>query len=400
MSDNSQPAMDHIHNLAASIGGRGSCTPQERQAAEYAVACMRGGGVQSVRLETFRSSSSTYQPIALAFTVALLGTLAAWLFGNWGLAAAAALNALGAWGMFAESDFTPNWTRWLAARSTSQNAVGVLSPSRFVKRCAVLCSHLDTHRTPVFYSNQIWYRLFGKLVSVAFASMPLNAVVYALAALTGWGGLRWVGAFFACLQLIALALCLHADHTPFSPGANDNASGAGAVLALAKRLRDDPLQHTEVWLLFTGCEEVGTHGMGAFLDAHSAELGDDAVYIILDEVGRGQLNYLTADGLIRKRPTHPAALKLARQAAAALPELEVLEKVGLAYTDAAAATRRGRIALTINTLPPPGDVNAIHWHRMTDTIEHIDPRALAATLRFTWQVLLEADKAAQTPNQF
>ncbi len=39
------------------------------------------------------------------------------------------------------------------------------------------------------------------------------------------------------------------DSTPFDAGANDNASGAGLVLALAEQLRATPLAHTRVWLV-------------------------------------------------------------------------------------------------------------------------------------------------------
>jgi hypothetical protein len=117
----------------------------------------------------------------------------------------------------------------------------------------------------------------------------------------------------AALEAFALVMCLHADRTPFSPGANDNASGVGVLLGLAARLAEESLAHTEVWLAFTGCEDVAAYGVPALLDAHAPELGDDAVYLILDQVGLGQLRVLTAHGLIIKRTTHPHALELSRR---------------------------------------------------------------------------------------
>ncbi len=44
------------------------------------------------------------------------------------------------------------------------------------------------------------------------------------------------------------------------PGANDIASGTAAVLALAARLKAEPLAHTSVWLLNSGAEETGATG--------------------------------------------------------------------------------------------------------------------------------------------
>jgi hypothetical protein len=317
-----EQALARVHHLAAEIGGRGSCTPAERRAAEYAAAEMRRLGAVQVRLEPFRALPSTYWPFALAFGAGLLGTLLAWLLaGRWGLAAAALLSSLGAGGMLAETDLAGNWMRRLLPHRESQNAVGLVPAAGEVRRQAVLCAHLDSHRTPIFYSSPAWHQVFGLGVGSALASIALAAVVYSLGALMAWTWVRWLGLVAGVVQLFALGLCLHADRTPYSPGANDNASGVGVALALARRLARQPLARTEVWLALTGCEEVGARGMAAFLDAHAAELGDRAFYLVPDEVGAGRLGYLTADGLVRKHPTHPEALTLARRARAALPEV-------------------------------------------------------------------------------
>jgi len=364
----------------------------ERHASEYAAEEMRALGAQHVRIERFKGVPSTYRPYALAFVAALLGTLAAWLVGGrWGLAAAAVLSALGAWGMGAETDFAANWMRGLLPKADSQNAIGVIRPAGPALRRAILCAHLDTHRTPVFYSSNAWTLLFSFLVGAAFASMVVGLGAYGLGAVLAWEGARWIGLAAATMELFALGLCLHADFTRYSPGANDNASGVGVVLGLANRLFTEPLRQTEVWLVFTGCEEVASYGVAAFLDAHAAELGEDAVYLILDEVGLGRVGYLTADGLILKRRTHPRALELARRAASALPDLELGEHVGIAYTDALVATKRGLIALTVDALPPPGADESMHWHQMSDTLEHVDPKSLEKAHAFVWQVLREID---------
>ena len=385
-------ALAHVRFLAGQIGGRGSCTAEERRAAEYAAAEMRRLGAGRVAVEPFLAGPSTYRPFALAFGAALLGTLIAWLLGGrWALAVAALLSGLGAGGMLAETDLAGNWMRRLLPRRPSQNAVGVLPPADEVRQRAVLCAHLDSHRTPVLYSSPAWHRAFGLLVGGALASMVVAALVYVLGALLGWEWVRWLGLVAAAVQISALGLCLHADATPFSPGANDNATGAGVALALARRLAEQPLRHTEVWLALTGCEEVGARGMAAFLDAHAEELGPEAVYLILDEVGAGRQGYLTADGLVRKRPTHPRALALARRATAALDEVQVAERVGIAYTDALAATRRGLVALTVVALPVRDEEAGTHWHQMSDTVDQLDPGSLADVCAFAWQVLHETD---------
>ena len=385
-------AIDHIRHLSETIGGRGSCTPAECQAAEYAAEQMRLLDVSAVRLELYRGAPSTYRPYALALSAALLGTFLVWLLpGRGTMVLAALLSALGAWGMFAETDFAANWMRRLLPGAGSQNAIGVIPTQGEVRNRAVLCAHLDTHRTPIFYSSHTWHTLFGLLVAGAFASMVAGAVGYGLGSLFDWTWVRWLGLSTAVMEIFALVLCLHADLTPFSPGANDNASGVGVILALAERLTREPLANTEVWLAFTGCEEAAAYGMVAFLDAHAVELGAEAVHIVLDQIGLGRLMVLTSDGLILKRKTHPHALELARRANDSLPDLEVGDQVGIAYTDAAVATKRGLIALTVDALPPPGADSAKHWHQMSDTLDRVEPEALASAHAFTWQLLREID---------
>jgi aminopeptidase YwaD len=93
----------------------------------------------------------------------------------------------------------------------------------------------------------------------------------------------------ACLQIVMA----HADTTPNSPGANDNASGLGVLAALAGRLdRIDP--RCDVWLVATGAEERIYTGspdhLGALALARRARAlgGRDRLRwaLSIDEVGR------------------------------------------------------------------------------------------------------------------
>lgn len=392
-SEDVRQALQHIHYLSQAIGGRGSCTVQERQAGEYAAEQMRQNGVKEIRAETFTAIPSTYWGYALSFAAALTGLLIVLLSDGQGeRSLAMLLNLAGVWGFLAETEFAPSWTRWALSRKESQNVCGVIPAKSNVRARIVLCAHLDTHHTPIFYSSETWYAAFTALVSLSFLSMIVGAAALGLSIFQGWMSARWVSLVLLPVQLFGLAMCLHADFTPYSPGANDNASGVGITLALAQKLRRTPLKHTEVHLVFTGCEEVGDWGIAAYLDRNAKKLGKDAVYIILDEVGLGDLKFLTADGLIFKHKTHPRALELARGAKRALPELKIVEGIGVAYTDALQATKRGLIALTVCTVPAPRSGIISHWHRMTDTIETLSAKDLENTLRFVWTLLQLVDQ--------
>jgi len=398
----SRKIMEHIRFLSRKIGGRGSCSLQERKAGDYIADQLRALGIGNVRSENFHTVPSTYWAFALSFASAVTGSLLVLFLGGQDvLILAAIMSGLGFWGMLAETEFATSWVRWVLPRQPSLNVSGWITPKGSVRQRVVLCAHLDTHRTPVFYSSSRWHTLFSFLVGLTFLSMLAGVFFYTTAVLLGWGNLRWVSLGLVPIQLFGLGMCLHADFTPYSPGANDDASGVAAVLALAKRLTKNPLMGTEVHLAFTGCEEVGARGMSAFLERHSKDLGREAVYIILDEVGLGLPKYLTADGLLIKHRTHPRALEVARQAARVLPGMKIKEGAGQAYTDALQATKRGLIALTLCTIPDPLSGDESHWHRMSDTLENIHVEDIENCLTFVWTLLQQMDRqGAAPPSQF
>lgn len=385
--------LDHIKYLSETIGGRGSCTQMERKAADYVAGQLETVGLERVNVEKFTASPSTYRPFAMAFSTALIGTILAWIIDEpVALLIGSVLNALGAWGMLAETDISPSWMRRLLPKGESQNVIAVIPAARKSRKKAILCAHVDTHRTPVFYSSTTWHKLFGYIVAAALMSILATSIVYGLGVIFGWDWVRWIGLALAPMVIFSLSMCLHADLTPFSPGANDNATGVAVVLGLAEKLLQAPLRTTDVWFVFTGCEEVGAYGMQVFLDRHAAPLGDKPVFIILDEVGIGSPKILISDGIIRKHQTHPQALKLAQKAASALPEIDVLKKTGIAYTDALAATKRGFISLSIGSHSDRNTEESSHWHQMSDTVETIRPETLGQVQVFTWKILEEIDR--------
>jgi hypothetical protein len=394
----SRKILEYMRFLSRKIGGRGSCSLQERKAGDYIADQLRALGIGNVRSENFHSVPSTYWAYALSFASAVTGSLLVlFLGGRDVMTLAAIMSALGVWGMLAETEFATSWVRWVLPRQTSLNVSGWIAPRGSLRQRVVLCAHLDTHRTPVFYSSSRWHAVFSILVGLTFISMLAGVVFFAAALVPGWEALRWASLGLIPIQLFALAMCLHADFTPFSPGANDNASGVAAVLALARRLTKEPLEATQVHLAFTGCEEAGARGMAAYLEQHSQDLGRDTVYIILDEVGLGKLKYLTSDGLLIKHKTHPSALAAARQAAQAFPGQKVLEGPGLAYTDALQATKRGLIALTLCTIPDPLAGDESHWHRMSDTLDNIHVEDIENCLNYVWVLLQQLDRQTSAP---
>jgi hypothetical protein len=120
-----------------------------------------------------------------------------------------------------------------------------------------------------------------------------------------------------CLKI----LMAHTDTTAPGPGANDNASGLGVVVALAQRLRAiDP--HCDVWLVATGAEERIYTGqpdhLGALALARRARArGAERrlrYALSLDEVGRDRPFWLRSPASAPRRGVESALLRAAEQA--------------------------------------------------------------------------------------
>jgi hypothetical protein len=103
-----------------------------------------------------------------------------------------------------------------------------------------------------------------------------------------------------------VVLVAHTDSAPPAPGADDNASGIGALVALAPRL--PVLAPTcDVWLIASGAEERPYTGAADHLGAHAAvprvkrRAADLRFVLSLDEVGRGRRFHLRSPAA-RPRP--------------------------------------------------------------------------------------------------
>jgi hypothetical protein len=391
-------ALAHVQYLVREIGPRPSTGAGERWAAQYTARVFQEAGVREVRTENFQSAPSTYRPYLLAFGAAMIGNLSFFLKPNRSTAGFAALSNLAAAHGFArEAALQDNWMRRVLPQSQSRNAIGIVPARGGVLRRVVVLGHLDSHRTPIVYSHPLWLRAFSHLVTMGFGSLALGASTHALAAwkenLTrskGLGALNFIGAL---AQSLCIALLAEADTTPHSPGANDNASGAATMMALAERAAENPLQNTELWFVGSGCEEVGCYGIAALLDAHQSTLRD-AFFLDFDMVGIGAPSLLTREGLLKPSTPDATLLKFAREVAFQNPELEITEHAGGAYTETGMITARGFAGLTIDSQRPPGHRAAArmgYWHQRDDVAENIEIECLRKTHEFGWKLLQQLD---------
>ncbi len=345
----------------------------------------------SPQMEPFRGSTSAWLPYSVG-TGTLLFSLALSLAGF--LQAAALLALLAAFSLFLELSFTPGPLRLLPGVS-SQNVVARLAPTERTEKKVVLAAHLDTHRTPGAFSSQRALSIYRCLVTLGMAGAVLLTSLVVAAAAMGRRTPAFVAIVPALPLLPVLALCIQADLTPHTPGANDNASGVGVVLFLAEALARAPLRRTEVWFLLTGCEEVGARGAEAFVRNHRKEL-DRPFFIAVDSVGGKGTHptFLAKETLFLPFRSNSFLFGLAQRAARERPELGAREWKNFrgAYTDAAPAARAGWPVLGLVNLTPQGVLP--QWHRLGDVFDKLDPSAVERTGEFLLSLLRSLDGAS------
>lgn len=383
-------AMEHITVLAREIGPRGSTTAEEAKAAEYAARVLADSGLHP-ETESFTSARYAWQPFAL-FSGLMLATLALFL-ANGTIAGITALilGAASVASVLLELSFLPNPLRWLLPRAQSQNVATRIPAQAGARRSVVLVGHLDTHRTPIAFSSDTWLRFFRALIPFGLVASIVLLAMFAAGIAIDIGPWRWFALIPGLLLAAVFGVSLQADQTPFTHGANDNASGVGVVLSLAEGLAAQTLRETDVWVVLSGCEEVGCYGAEAFVRRHEEELSG-AVWLTLDTVG-GQdtsLCYLTRETFLLTTHSDPELLKIADAIATERPDLKARRhRFRGAYTEGAIGGRHGLRVLTFLAARPGGGVP--EWHRTTDLLEHLDASAIDRCEAFVRELLQRID---------
>lgn len=387
-----------LHHLTAftHIGPRPACQNGERRAALYARDVLKNIGIERVREELFLSGRDTYRPYTLALGMALLANFIGASSEKSSrprslLATAGSVAAI--IGFAREANLAPNWTRRALPQGDSQNIVAVIPARGRATRRVVVHGHLDSHRTPIFYSHPLWLRAFSTIIGITFASLICDALRHAASTCSGKSSNFKLALVTQTLQTISCLLTLQAETTPHTIGANDNASGAATVLSLGERLHENPLHNTEVWIVTNGCEEVGCYGIAALLRRHPIEL-KNAYFLNFDMVGIGTPSVIAREGLLSKKDADAHLLALAHQVGAEFPDLFSGAHSSDAYTDGGLTNRQGFGALTIDAQLPDEHPSALqmgHWHQPSDQIGNIEFACLARAQEFGWQLLQRID---------
>jgi hypothetical protein len=256
---------------------------------------------------------------------------------------------------------------------------------RAAERTVVLVAHHDAaHSGLVFHPalGQIPPRLMPERHKRSSQNVPimyavwLGPVAIAAGALVRAKRLLQTGSALALGSIAAMA---DIGARSAVPGANDNLSAVGAVLALAEAFQERPVEGVRVLLVSTGSEESFMEGMQGFAKRHFAELDPRTTEVLcLECLGGPTLTVLEGEGMLRMRD-YPELTREALLDAAAAAGINISRGLRTVFaTDGLIALRAGYPTATLasidyNKLPlnyhwPTDRPEALYWATIEDAI--------------------------------
>lgn len=333
-----------IQYLAGFLPHRGPNTQNERKAAEYILDRMRSYAPQAI-VDEFYSLDSPHLLLGSFYAeflfVALIAMWFPWIAFVYGTSVFL-LYAFETNGYAILSRLLPQYE--------SQNVLAQFLADR-PERLVIVAAPYDAPRATPLHSPEAgkWIPWVHAVLALCMFAVVGSCLVEGMGVgapngfrydlLVRWGAAGVLAALGGGLLLLDFA----AD---FLPGANDNASGAAALLALTERLSEAPLHNADVWVVGLG----SVHGwMGGFRHLLRQVATDEQPVhlLLLSRVGEDGLRYrLPASGGPGR--LFPQAVRSTTQAAESAPSRNH------AWPDCAAlASHRGIDTIEITSCRKP-----------------------------------------------
>jgi len=374
MTTDATPTLREVVEALAPLERRAG-SPAEQQAARWIAARLADAGcVVAVDEEQFLDGYARLSAgLAAAGAVAGVAGLARRLRKPAALAAAAVVGAI--------ADDISNGPR-IARRATTRprttwNVVGSCGDPN-AERTLVMLAHHDAAPTGRIFDErvQVWLgERFPGILERIDTSVPLwwpalgAPAAVALGAALDKRGLVLAGVA-ACL--IESAIFADVARSPIVPGANDNLSAVAVLVALAERLRADPVEGLRVLLVSCGAEEVLQGGIYGFAARHFPALDRERTWFLsLEAVGSPELVMVEGEGPVVMEDYHDRSFRdlVARAADRADAPL----RRGMRARNSSDAVIPSRAGYPIAMLASMDHNKALcNYHQMTDTPENLD----------------------------
>jgi len=294
-----------------------------------------------------------------------------------------ALGVLAAAGVVEEVSNGPQVFRRLTMhRRPTQNVVATTGDPA-ASRTLVVLAHHDAASTGLVF-DQSGHRAFAArfpgLVERIDTSLPLwwpvaaGPLLGAVGAVSGRRGVARAGAVLAAASTLTF---VDIERSPTVPGANDNLTAVAALLALARELRERPVEGLRVLLVSCGAEESLQGGIRAFAARRFPSLDPATTLVLnLDTVGSPHLVMLEGEGpFVMEDYADPAW----RDRVAGVAErIGVPLRRGMRARTSTDSVIPSRAGYPTATLASVDDTKALsNYHLMSDTAENVDYETVA-----------------------
>lgn len=377
-----------ILNQLASLPHRGATTKEERRAAEMLQQHLSSMNIPA-ELEPFKATTSYSWEVILFSLTMIAGLLVSPVLSKLGTA----IVLVGFWSyarhfMGRPTIFTP-----FIPKKKSQNVVAHLPADRSDAKNIILMAHYDSARASSVFSPS--------MVKNMRQSFLLNTIVGAISIIWAFLGEYWGLSLWFIIVCVGLSVVhsvnvlihLHREiFHRFVPGANDNASGVTTVFGILENIRHSPLKNSNVWIVFTGCEEAGIQGARAFHHEHWPDIPADNTRIInVDNIGLGNLHYVTGEGMLLYYNFDEKIIDLCEALTAneKYKQIRPLE-YRRAYFDTLVFIQHGYPCTTLIALDDQGIIPNWHWY--TDTLENIDENSVNYAIDFATDLVRLIDR--------
>jgi Zn-dependent M28 family amino/carboxypeptidase len=367
-------------------------SPAEERAARWLAERLAGAGCET-RVEEERFLDGYARVIGpLAACGALAGAAA--LGCRW-RAAAGVAGALVTAAIADDVSNGPRLFRRATVRPRPTWNVVATTGDREAPRTLLVLAHHDAAPTGAIFDDRAQSalgELFPGIIERRDTSLPLWWAMLAAPALVTLGaatGRRGLSASGLGGSLLGAAVFADVARRPVCPGANDNLSAVAVLVALAERLREEPLDGLRVLLVSCGAEEVLQGGIHGFAAGHFPALDRDRTWVLnLDTVGSPKLILLEGEGPVVMEDYHDRSFRdlIVRSAEAAGAPLRRGMRARTS-TDAVVPSRAGYPTATLSSMNRYKALS--NYHQMTDTPGRVDYRTVLQALVVTEAVARE-----------
>lgn len=370
--------LKHVKVLADDIGARPAGHPQEEQARHYVRGKLQSYGIEDVETIPFDTIDT--------WGYGIIGSVVAGLAGNilGGRVIGGGLALLGLREHGATLTMQNNLLAPFFPKRQGGTVIAKIAPKGEVKHKIVLMGHVDTNKHRKSFSPT-GKKLLLPSSTLMTAGLSLN--LWAL--LTGKQSLRRLSGGLLSFALWRLIADERADYID---GANDNASAVACVLGLGEYFAQNPPENTEIWLAFTGSEEVGLYGVRALLNQYEETLRD-AWWIDFEMVGAGDIGFVTRHSSLNYLTAyhpHEEMVAIAQKVADEHPDWGIKGTPMTILEEVLPLRQKGMRAMCVVGIGEDGWL--VNWHQHSDNSENIQPESLEKAAKFVQAMCHEIDK--------